>query len=138
MIFVEALNKNVKDGLNGTRDFRSFAGFMLVFFPLSGMWGLVMHMTIGYKYHICHFFIFTFLALFVAYLRPLKSVVANMSLSFYLMLYGVCCLAHFHWEHNVDPETNEFVFFLIILSAQIPAVIWTGYNLIYFISRKAI
>ena len=138
MIFVEALNNCFKGGLNGTGDFRSFAGFMLLFFPLSGVWGLVMHMTIGYNTNLCIFLNFIFLALFVAYL---KSVVANMSLSFYLMLFAVCCLAHYHCECKVasnDPETNEFVFFLIILSAQIPAVIWTGYKLLHFISRKAI
>ena len=138
MIFVEALNNCVKDGLNGTRDFRSYAGFMLLTFPLSGVWGWVMHMTIGYNTNLCHVFNFTFLTLFVAYIRPLKSVVANISLSFYMMLFAVCCLAHYHWECKVvidDPETNEFVFFLILLSAQIPAVIWTGYNLLHFISK---
>ena len=142
MIFAEALNNCFKDGLNGTRDYRSFAGFMLLCFPLSGVWGWFLQIAIGgYEDDLCLFFNFTFLALFVAYLRPLKSVVANMSLSFYMTLYGVCCLAHYHWEHKVasdDPEKNELVIFLIILSAQIPAVIWTGYNLIYFILRKAI
>ena len=95
----------------------------------------------GYENDVFLFFNFTFLALFVAYLRPLKSVVANLSLSFYAILYGVCCLAHYHWEYKVasdDPETNEFVFFLIILSAQIPAVIWISYNQFNFFLRKAI
>ena len=142
MIFTEALNNCFKDGLNGTKDYRSFAGFMLLYFPLCGVWGWFIRRTIGgYTNDLCLFFNFTFLALFVAYLRPLKSVVANMSLSFYTILYGVCCLAIYHWQHKVssdDPETNEFVFFLIILSAQIPAVIWTGYKLLHFISRKAI
>ena len=122
-------------------DYRSFAGFMLLSFPLSGVWGFVMHMTIPYKDDLWHFFNFAFLALFVAYLRPLKSLVANMSLSFYAMLFAVCCLAHFHWEHKVSsdyPETNEFVFFLIILSAQIPVAIWASYNLLYFILKKGI
>ena len=89
----------------------------------------------------CLFFNFAFLSLFVAYTRPLKSVVANMSLSFYMTLYGVCCLALYLWQHKVAsdyPKTNEFVFFLIILSAQIPAVIWAGYNLLYFILKKGI
>ena len=94
MVFVEALNNSAKDGLNGTRDFRSFAGFMLLTFPLSGVWGWVMHMTIDYNSNLYHVFNFTFLTLFVAYIRPLKSVVANMSLSFYMMLFAVCCLAH--------------------------------------------
>ena len=104
------------------------------------MWGWFIQMTIGgYKDDVCLFFPFAFLALFVAYTRPLKSVVANMSLSFYMTLYGVCCLAFYHWQHKVgsyNPETSEFVFILIILSAQIPAVIWAGYNLLYFILKK--
>ena len=111
MIFVEALNNCFKNGLNGkTRDFRSFAGLMLLCFPLSGVWGWFIQMTIGgYTSDLCLFFNFTFLALFVAYSRPLKSVVANMSLSFYMTLYGVCCLALYHWQLKVisdDPETN--------------------------------
>ena len=140
MIFVEALNNCFKDGLNGTRDYRSFAGFLLLCFPLSGVWGWFIQMTIGgYEDDVNLFFHFAFLALFVAYTRSLKSMVANMSLSFYMTLYGVCCLAFYHWQHKVgsyNPETSEFVFILIILSAQIPAVIWAGYNLLYFILKK--
>ena len=142
MIFVEALNNCFKDGLNGTRDYRSFAGFLLLCFPLSGVWGWFIQMTIGgYEDDACLFFNIAFLSLFVAYTRPLKSMVANMSLSFYMSLYGVCCLALYHWQHKMicdDPETNGFVFILIILSAQIPAVIWAGYNLLYFILKKGI
>ena len=142
MIFVEALNNCFKDGLNGTRDYRSFAGFLLLCFPLSGVWGWFIQKTIGgYEDDVCLFFNFAFLSLFVAYLRPLKSVVANMSLSFYMTLYGVCCLVLYHWQHKVgryNSETNEFVFILIILSAQIPVAIWAGYNLLYFILKKGI
>ena len=69
MIFVEALNNCFKDGLNGTRDYRSFAGFMLLCFPLSGVWGWFIQMAIGgYGDDVCLFFNLTFFALFVAYL----------------------------------------------------------------------
>ena len=73
-IFAEALNNCFKDGLNGTRDYRSFVGFLLLCFPLSGLWGWSILMTLGgYEDDVCLFFHFTFLALFVAYSRPLKS-----------------------------------------------------------------
>ena len=138
MTFAETLNNCFKDGLNGTRDYRPFSGIMLIFNPLSAMWCWVIGITIasGYQYSICAFFYFSLLALVVSYMKPLKSVVANMSFSFYLTLYGASILALYYWQHKMESDFHGFVFLLIVFTAQIPVVIWVGYNTIHCVLRK--
>ena len=138
MTFAETLNNCFKDGLNGTRDYRPFSGIMLIFNPLSAMWCWVIDITIasGYQYSICAFVYFSLLALVVSYIKPLKSVVANMSFSFYLTLYGASILALYYWQQKVESDFHGFVFLLIAFAAQIPVVIWVGYNMIHCALRK--
>ena len=133
MTFAETLNNCFKDGLNGTRDYRSFSGIMLIFIPLSAIWCWVIDITIasGYQNPICAFVYFSLLALVVSYIKPLKSVVANISLSFYLTLYGASSLVLYYWQQKMESDSNGFVFLLIAFAAQIPVVIWVGYNMIH-------
>ena len=138
MTFAETLNNCFKDGLNGTRDYRSFSGIMLIFIPLSVIWCWVIDITIasGYQNPICAFVYFSLLALVVSYIKPLKSVVANISFSFFLTLYGASSLALYYWQQKMDSASHGFVFLLIVFAAQIPVVVWVGYNMIHRALRK--
>ena len=52
--FVEALNCNFKDSLNGTRDYRSLAGIILFFLPYFGICSSFINMAInrGYNFYV--------------------------------------------------------------------------------------
>ena len=139
MTFVEALNNCFNDGLNGTRDYRLLSGFLLLCFPMSVMLCWVLQITIasGYNDELCVFFTFSLLSLLLSYVRPFKSVVTNMSFSFYLILYAVCSLTHSRWvKIKTAPQAVENVFFLIALSAQIPVVVWGSYHILLYMMRK--
>ena len=125
--------------MNGTTDYRAVAGVLIFGFPLLGVWYLVVQKTIASQYDIdiCSCFAFSFL---ISYARPCKSTVANMSLSFYSFLFGVCALAHYLWMLNVSTPTEslKLVFLFIILTAQLPVILWAGYYLAHYLLKKTI
>ena len=138
--FVEALHSSFKDGLNGTRDYRALAGVLIFGFPLLGLWCWLVKIVIFTEYDIdiSVFFTFSFLSLLLSYMRPLKSIVANMSLSFYSFLFGVCGLAHYLWMLNTSTSTEalELSFLFIALSAQFPVLVWAGYRCVCYFKPK--
>ena len=133
MSFVEALNNCFKDGLNGTKDYRYFAEILILCSPLLDVWCGLMQLVFGYGYnldiYVC--FIFSFFSLILSYVNPCKSTLANISLSFYFMLFGFCGLVHYLWMLNDFTATGtlELAFLLIVLAAQLPIIIWAGYKL---------
>ena len=137
MSFVEALNNCFKDGLNGTKDYRYFAGVCILCIPIIHAFCGIVQLALGYGYvidmYVC--FIFTFFSLFVSYVNPCKSTLANISLSFYFMLFGLCALVHYLWMLNVSTATGtlELAFLLIVFAAQLPIIIWAGYNFVHFL-----
>ena len=88
--FVEALNHCFKDGLNGTRDYRALAGFLIVGIPTVSLLIWVI-------------FIFTggctallagpWLSFPLIYFRPFKSTIANMSVGFYCVFSTIFAIA---------------------------------------------
>ena len=84
----------------------------------------------GYDIDFCFCFLFWIMSLTVSCIKPCKSIVANMSLSFYSFLFGVCGLAHYLWKLNVSTATEalELTFVLIVLAAQLPVLLWASYN----------
>ena len=138
MSFVEALNNCFRDGLNGTKDYRYFAGVSIFCFPIvDALCGIIqLVFGIGYNIDIYVCVTFSLFSLLVSYVRPCKSTVANISLSFYFMLFGMCGLVHYLWILNVtyyycNSETLELAFLLIILIAQLPIITWAGYSFAY-------
>ncbi|CAI8016073.1 hypothetical protein GBAR_LOCUS9895, partial [Geodia barretti] len=74
--FVESLNGCFKDGLNGTRDYRAYAGLVMLF-PL---WILVVSylpFCSGLSLKIRSCYVFSLLSLLISYKRPFKSTVTN-------------------------------------------------------------
>ena len=138
--FAEALHCCFKDGLNGTRDYRAVAGVLIFGFPLIGVWCLVVQKALipEYDIDICTCFALSFLSLLISYARPCKSTLANMSLSFYSSLFGVCALVHFLWIYKVSIGTTslKLAFLFIVLAAQLPVIIWVGYHLARYLLKK--
>ena len=99
--FAEALHNCFKDGLNDTRDYRALAGVVVVTVPL---WGLVSYVvwkifsvTSDYSKDITSSYICFIASLLLSHARPCKSTVANVSLSYHVMAFGILCLSKWFW-----------------------------------------
>ena len=55
--FVEALNCNFKDGLNGTQDYRSLAGILSIFLPCFHIFIHILNMAMNWGYNFYIFFL---------------------------------------------------------------------------------
>ena len=138
--FAEALHSSFKDGLKGTRDYRAVAGVLIFCLPLFGLWCLLVKMTVASEYDIdiCAFFTLSSLSFLICYARPFKSKVANMSSSYYSILFGVVCLAHYLWMLNLSTTTDTLkgMFLFTIILAQIPVALWIGYKFVSYLYMK--
>ena len=131
--FAEALHSCFKDGLNGTRDYRVLAGSPPFFALLCG--------AIVYFSQRINFWKGTFsyvetvllmtLGCVVSYVKPCKSAVANISLSFHMILFGIVTILTYLWKSDLSVETYtlELTFIVTFLSTHILVAVWAGYIL---------
>ena len=124
--FAEALHNCFKDGLNGTRDYRASAGLVIMVSPLISVIGLIVWRLLSftglYSRH-C--------VLLVSYVRPCKSTLTNISLSYHgfmlgvIIVFGLCA-----WEDNhFKTESLELAFVIIPLVSHILVLCWALYVL---------
>ena len=137
--FVESLNSCFKDGLNGTRDYRVLAGVLFFAFPVCNNFVLIMEEILHGDYNINIFFFYftSLLSLLVCYIRPFKSTVANMSVSFCFIMYGFLLICSYLWSNQLSVSTLalEVTFAVIVISVQIPVVVWALYKVCYALRR---
>ena len=130
--FAEALHSCFKDGLNGTRDYRAMAGgTFCIALLLSAIIYFSRKVIRGGTSHIVEIVLWMILVCIVSYVKPCKSVVANISLSFHMTMYGILmCLAYL-WEFDLSVETDtlELMFIVTLLSPHILVALWAGYAL---------
>ena len=130
--FAEALHSCFKDGLNGTCDYRALAGATLFEFPTFVAVGYFTYFLLSDGTSlIAYAVLWMILACTVSYVRPCKSAVANMSLSFHTTLFGIIfCTIHL-WDDDPSVETNtlELMFTVTFLSPHILVAVWAGYTL---------
>ena len=135
--FAEALHCGFKDGLNGTRVYRSIAGIFLIAFPFFCIFCNLIQITIGkgYGHNICVFVTCLLFSLLWSYMRPCKSAVSNVFFGYYFIVFGLFALLHYLWKMNLETETEPLQVFFIILffASQIPALLWMGFILIRFV-----
>ena len=127
--FAETLNTSFKDGLNGTRDYRALIGIVLlgriiemsIADILSRISDMPSNITTG-----CWFI---FLAFLSSYLRPCKLTIANLSLSYHLMVGGLLYIAIHLWKYDMSTGTKPLKLAIIILPviSHILMLIWVGY-----------
>ena len=133
--FVEALNCNFKDGLNGTRDYRSLAGLFLFFLPCFSFCSNLINIAMNrdYNFNICVFMTAALISLLASVLRPFKSSSGNFLCPFYFALFGVIALVQYLWTSSlhINTEALKLVFCALYILSQIPGYIWIGYSLIY-------
>ena len=131
--FVEALNHCCKDGLNGTRDYRAFAGIFIFSVPmLTLLFWMLGHILSVSSLAILISSCFSF---FFSYHLPLKSAFANMSASFYSVWYVAATLACDFWMLRGTLLWQMFSFLLPV--SQVPVLLWALYNLVCYIRKRS-
>ena len=137
--FTEALHSCFKDGLNGTRDYRALAGVFVLFVPISTLVAYIVSTTTNNAYDrdliLSHVLFIT--SLLLSYVRPCKSTVANISLSYHFTMGGVILISYHIWlcDMSVATEPLELTFILIPLVSHALIFIWMGYTLHRYTKR---
>ena len=129
--FAEALHSCFKDGLNGTRDYRAMAGAPFIGLPV---FYAIRYFSISIVFkgpsYITRIMLWMILACIVSYVKPCKSAVANISLSFHMTMYGILmCLTYLWDDLSVETYTLELMFIVTLLSPHILVAVWAGYTL---------
>ena len=131
--FAEALHSCFKDGLNGTRDYRALAGVLI----LGGTVVRVIVISIGhvtghYTVKLITGLELMSFSLVFSYMRPCKSTVANLSLSYHAMMIGILSIALHLWQHDLSTGTEVLMETVIILPviSHLLVFIWAMYTLI--------
>ena len=126
--FAEALHSCFKDGLNGTRDYRALAGapvFVILVFAV------VFNVLIVNASQNVTTVLWLLLVCVVSHVKPCKSAVANISLTFHMALFGILFFTMYLWQYDltVGTHTLELTFIAIFLSPHILVALWAGYTL---------
>ena len=125
--FVEALHNCFKDGLNGTRDYRALAGFF-PFYLLLYMALRHVIMAGGYHSEIAATMVSCCI---VSYIKPFKQPLANLSLSYHHMVFGILSVAYTLWEDDLSTgtETLELTIIIIPIISHVLIFMWIGYTI---------
>ena len=131
--FAEALHNCFKDGLNGTRDYRALAGLVILVYPFAFLlsyitWKIVAPPTGLTRDCISGYTAFG-LSLVVSYVRPCKSTLANLSLSYHVFMFGVLLLGKNYWYNDISVKTEalELTFIIIPFLSHMFVFFWVVY-----------
>ena len=136
--FAEALNNCFKDGLNGTRDYRALAGLFLSYaLSVQSVIYVTICIATGYSHDVSSAFTLIFLSLVISYVRPCKSTIANLSLSYHHIMAGILSLAIHLWTNDLSTETEtlEMTFIIIPVISHILILMWAAYTLTHRIIK---
>ena len=132
--FVEALHNCFKDGLDGTRDFRLLAGVNMVIGVLYALFNFSLWYMFGTGYSLSDFSGFTLiiLSLIISYVRPCKTLLANVSLSYHIMAMGILSIGLGHWNEDLSTGTEVLIviFTIIPIISHIVVISWSVYMII--------
>ena len=140
--FAEALHNCFKDGLDGTRDYRSLAGLIILGLPIGSLityitWLAAASWTTGYARNCTTGFLCFAFSLVVAYVRPCKSTLANLSLSYHAFMLGILAFGLSYWgDLSIGTEALELTFILIPLLSHTFAVSWAVYSISQYVRRN--
>ena len=128
--FAEALNSCFKDGLNGTRDYRAFAG-IIIMLPILYIAIRIVIMKIGYPGTSASVLSIGLYSLILSFLKPCKSSIANLSLSFHSAMIVVITIAYYLWIDDLSTPTKtlELTYILIPVASHALVLTWAGYTL---------
>ena len=130
--FVEALQNCFKDGLNRTRDYRALAGLLII----GAATGVLVNYTLrwiftAYPVDLMSSAVCVVLSFIISYLRPCKSTLANLSLSYHSMVLGILSIALLLWKQDLAIGTTPLIWTFITapVISHILVLMWVGYIL---------
>ena len=130
--FVETFQGTLKDGLNGTRDYRILPALFLIIVMVTAIlasFADVFSIYIIGSYDIVLLVLSSFL---IAFARPCKSFLTNLSLSFHLMWSATAGVSLMIWIGNVNLSSLLLVKMLagIFLVPHILIISWAIYKVL--------
>ena len=130
-IFVETFQGTFKDGLNGNRDYRVFPAIfatIIMFTTLLGSFGNVFNMYLPFYTLI----LLVLLSFVIAFARPCKSFLTNLSLSFHMMWSATAGVILMGWMSNMSLGSLFLVklFTCVVLIPHILMISWAIYKLL--------
>ena len=134
--FAETFHSCFKDGLDGTIDYRmipiAIIFISILFAIVLSLPSSSMRLSISLNCANTVGCICVILSPVISYLRPCKSLIMNMSLSFHATLLGLLGILLGLWEQNflVSTEGVAVIFVILPLVAHTVIILWTGYNII--------
>ena len=128
--FAEALHSCFKNGLNGTRDYRALAGFVLLLPFLFESARLTVIFVIQSNSVIIMGFLCFLVSLSVSYFRPCKTKIMNLSFSFHCLLHGMLAVDKGLWDEDFlfSAKTLAVMFVVLPAISHILILIWAGYK----------
>lgn len=129
--FVETMQGFCKDGLNGTRDFRllpTIAMFVAMFANLCAAHG---NSLFNFDMCIVGGTLSILISIAIAYVRPCKSALANISLSFHLVLVGTLTLFLVMWilDGTFALHKLSLIFPILLPIPHVLMLLWFGYKM---------
>ena len=130
-IFAEALHSCYTNGLNGTRDYRVVAGFTMTAPLLYGIIELAVGNVVPGNMGITMGCLFCFASFLLSYVRPCKSLIMNLSLSFHFLLFGILSCGIGLWSEDFSFSTETLAVSFVVLPAisHILIIVWAGYKI---------
>ena len=133
VIFLDTLHGNFKNGLNGTRDYRCTMGaIMLVTMAVvignahsTGRYSLLPYLIMGG--------ILIIISLIIAYVKPFKTYLGNLSMSFHTIVSSFMCILLVSWMQTGQVVSNEIERRLFAILAFLPHLmvsLWLLYKLL--------
>lgn len=137
--FVETFQGCYKDGLNGTRDYRMTPAISMV---------VVIALNIFFATETRHSFLnvaplcsslLMILSLLISYVRPCKSWLMNLSLSFHLTLVGIIVVVYITWMQDAYIQTSLLAAVFMVLATLPHALIllWAGHKLAFYMRTQS-
>ena len=142
--FAEALHSCFKNGLNGTRDYRAVSGFIIIA-PL--LFFVYIAVRVANRNAMPHYIaiivvgvLFLLVSVLVAYFRPCKSLIMNLSFGYHLMLCGILdiCIGLWIEDFSFSTETLAILFVVLPVISHLLILMWAGYKTTVCVSRHII
>ena len=138
--FAEALHNCFKDGLNGTRDYRALAGWLIVIVPVFIIFvNILTNIFTGYDMKLTGGLTLIFSSFLFSCVRPCKLTIANLSFSYHFMIFGILCIIYHLWVYESDnstgTETLELTIIIVPAISHILVLTWAGYTLTHRIMK---
>ena len=135
--FAEALHSCFKNGLNGTRDYRAVSGFLIMAPLLYFAVELAVRHVIPHQITIVIGVLFFGVLAVVAYFRPCKSLIMNLSFGYHLMLSGILEINYGLWCEDFSFSTETLATLFVVLPAMSHTLIlmWAGYKVTICVSH---